>query len=411
VRTRPKLESGRPKSQLGVSSGRAQPHLLVSPILSAYNPQTSRQMRRQEQLCRCLKELPRYLPQKSLCSLLRHGKSTLRALKTEPQAFGSSFSEMAQSPGETWQRRLQDVIDRKSHLLFARLRGKLVGMVGAFQQEEDRQSSTANIYGMYVDSEARFQGVGKMLLSRLLQNLAESGVKRARLDVNTDQLAAKQLYLSLGFAVTGSKIQTLGDGRQHLELGMELLIHSGARRRIHIFGASGAGTTTLGRALSKRLSIDHFDSDDYFWVKTPVPYTEKSDVAKRVELLRSDLFASREWVLSGSLCEWGDFAIPLFTLAVFLWIPAELRMKRLRGREISRYGEEALSPGGWFYQNHLDFMAYAASYDLGGLDVRSRKLHEQWMSKLPCRLLRIEVPMSIDDLCAGVEQQLGLGDG
>jgi adenylate kinase family enzyme len=182
-------------------------------------------------------------------------------------------------------------------------------------------------------------------------------------------------------------------------------------RRIHIFGASGAGTTTLGSALSERLGFVHFDSDDYFWVKTPVPYTEKSGVDKRVELLKADLLSNPEWVLSGSLCEWGDFAIPLFTLAVFLWIPPELRMTRLRDREISRYGEEALSPGGWFHQNHFDFMAYAASYDSGGLDVRSRQLHEQWMSKLPCRIMSIEVPMSIDDLCAGVEQQLALGDG
>ena len=155
----------------------------------------------------------------------------LRALKTEPQAFGSSFAEVARSLDGIWQRRLQDVIDRKSHLLFARLNGNLVGMVGAFQQEEDRQSSTANIYGMYVDSEARSQGIGRMLLSRLLEDLAESGIERAKLDVNTDQLAAKQLYLSLGFAVTGSQIQTLGDGRQYLELRMELLIHNGGTSR------------------------------------------------------------------------------------------------------------------------------------------------------------------------------------
>ena len=131
---------------------------------------------------------------------------------------------MARSTDETWQRRLQEVIERRSHLLFARLNGGLVGMVGAFQQEEDRQSSIAYIYGMYVDSEARSHGVGRMLLSRLLENLAESNIKRAKLDVSTDQLAAKQLYLSLGFAVTGSAVQTLGDGRQHLELAMELLI-------------------------------------------------------------------------------------------------------------------------------------------------------------------------------------------
>ncbi len=179
-------------------------------------------------------------------------------------------------------------------------------------------------------------------------------------------------------------------------------------RRIHIFGASGSGTTTLGRALSERLGIPHFDSDDYFWVQTtPVPFTVKTDVSDRVARLQKDLLAYPEWVLSGSLCDWGDPAIPLFTLVVFLWIPADIRMKRIKEREVSRYGVEALSPGGWFYTNHLDFMAYAESYDSGGLDIRSRGLHEQWMRKLPCRLLRIEEPISTQEQIARVEQALG----
>jgi ribosomal protein S18 acetylase RimI-like enzyme len=147
-------------------------------------------------------------------------------LQSEPQAFGSSFAEVVQYADETWQRRLQDAVEGKSHLLFARLGGKLVGMVGAFQQEEDRQSYSANIVSMYVDSEARSKGIGRGLLSRLLANLANSGIKKARLDVNADQGAARQLYLSLGFATTGSRVQTLGDGRQHRELEMELVIPS-----------------------------------------------------------------------------------------------------------------------------------------------------------------------------------------
>ena len=37
-------------------------------------------------------------------------------------------------------------------------------------------------------------------------------------------------------------------------------------RRIHILGAAGSGTTTLGRALAERLQCPHFDTDDYFWL-------------------------------------------------------------------------------------------------------------------------------------------------
>jgi len=46
-----------------------------------------------------------------------------------------------------------------------------------------------------------------------------------------------------------------------------------------------------------------------------------------------DLTAHKSWVLSGSLCSWGDVAIPLFELVVYLWIPPEIRLERLRHKE------------------------------------------------------------------------------
>jgi adenylate kinase family enzyme len=177
------------------------------------------------------------------------------------------------------------------------------------------------------------------------------------------------------------------------------------QRRIHILGASGSGTTTLGAALSEKLGIPHFDSDSYFWVKTTVPFTQKTEIQMRVQSLGRELLAP-EWVLSGSLCEWGDFAIPLFTLVVFLWIPQELRLARLKAREIGRYGEEALSPGGWFHKNHVEFMEYASSYDSGGLDIRSRQLHDRWLSKIQCPVLKIEEPLSTSELVSIIQKKL-----
>ena len=33
---------------------------------------------------------------------------------------------------------------------------------------------------------------------------------------------------------------------------------------IIVFGASGSGCTTLGRALARQLNFEHFDTDDFF---------------------------------------------------------------------------------------------------------------------------------------------------
>ena len=176
--------------------------------------------------------------------------------------------------------------------------------------------------------------------------------------------------------------------------------------RIHIFGAAGSGTTTLGKSLAERLNIPHLDTDDYFWEDTEIPYTEKREQTKRIELLKTDLEKYPEWVLSGSLCGWGDFAIPMFTFAVFLWIPEDLRLSRLREREVTRFGQEALAPGGWFHENHTAFMEWAAQYDSAGPEMRSRALHEEWIKTLSCRLVRFEQPLSADVMTAQIAEYL-----
>src|SRR5438874_6737147 len=142
-------------------------------------------------------------------------------------------------------------------------------------------------------------------------------------------------------------------------------------KRIHILGASGSGTTTLGRAFAERLQYPHFDTDDYFWVPTDPPYTQQRERPERAQLLMDDLTAHDAWVVSGSLYGWGDVAIPLFELVVFLWIPPDVRIARLHQREHGRFGERIL-PGRDMYEQSQQVFAWAASYEEGGLDIRSR---------------------------------------
>src|SRR5262249_16928344 len=84
--------------------------------------------------------------------------------------------------------------------------------------------------------------------------------------------------------------------------------------RIHILGAFGSGTTTLGRALAACLQCPHFDTDDYVWLPTDPPYTHQRARTERQQLLMNDITAHDAWVVSGSLCGWGDVAIPRFEL-------------------------------------------------------------------------------------------------
>src|SRR3954451_1172821 len=135
-------------------------------------------------------------------------------------------------------------------------------------------------------------------------------------------------------------------------------------RRVHVTGASGSGTTTLGRALAAALASAHHDTDDYFWVQTP-PYQQKRDAADRLRLMHEVFLPRPDWVLSGSLTGWGDPLVPLFDLVVFLIAPAEFRVQRLRQRETRPFGADAVPPGAWRYRATEEFIAWASDYDHG----------------------------------------------
>lgn len=174
------------------------------------------------------------------------------------------------------------------------------------------------------------------------------------------------------------------------------------KRRIHIMGASGAGTTTLGKALAARLPHVHLDSDDYFWEQK---FSKQTPVAERLSSLNYDLEHQEPWILSGAVCGWGDSLRDTFDLVVFLWIPEQLRLERLRAREYERYGDQGL-PGGSKYEDVQTFMAWAALYDTAGPEVRSRTLHEDWMAKLSCDVLRLEGDLTVEERVAAVLQYL-----
>ena len=55
--------------------------------------------------------------------------------------------------------------------------------------------------------------------------------------------------------------------------------------RIHIFGASGSGSTTIGKMLADIMNWQHYDTDNYFWLKTDPPFQNVQEFAERQELL------------------------------------------------------------------------------------------------------------------------------
>jgi len=161
------------------------------------------------------------------------------------------------------------------------------------------------------------------------------------------------------------------------------------RKHIHIFGASGAGTTTIAKNVSEQINYLHFDSDNYFWRPTVDPYTEQRDKKECLELMKRDLHSADDWILSGSIRGWGDELLPLFDLVVFVYVPMQIRIDRLKKREIERYGDRIL-PTGDRYKDSMEFIEWASAYDLGTKNGRSLQKHQSWLEKVDCPVVRIE---------------------
>ncbi len=175
--------------------------------------------------------------------------------------------------------------------------------------------------------------------------------------------------------------------------------------RIHILGASGSGTSTLGQAVAARLDCPHHETDDFLWVASDPPYQRTRPMPDRLHLLHGALVRSRSWVVSGALTGWGNPLVPLLDLVVFVTLDPAARMARLRAREAARHGAR-IGPGGDMAADHGIFMDWAAAYDSAGPEQRSRVLHEEWLATLPCPVLRLDSAAPASDLAAAVLDQL-----
>jgi len=175
-------------------------------------------------------------------------------------------------------------------------------------------------------------------------------------------------------------------------------------RRIHITGASGAGTTTIGEYLGDALKWAHFDTDDDYWLPTDPPFRMKREMPER--LLQTTLDGNDDWVLSGSLDSWGDPLIPLFTTVVFLEVPTEIRLRRLRERDTIRFGSRAIQPGGSLHDHHREFLDWAVAYESGDFAGRSRPRHKTWLARLGCLVIVARGDSRPEELTSEILAQL-----
>jgi uridine kinase len=156
--------------------------------------------------------------------------------------------------------------------------------------------------------------------------------------------------------------------------------------RILITGASGSGTTSLGRELAGIRGWDFFDADDYYWIPTDPPYTEKRDHSRRMAKILNDLSLCSNAVVSGSIMNWGLELEDSFDLVVFLYLDTKIRVQRVQKRDFENFG--SVDP---------KFIRWLSEYDTGPSEGRSLARHNDWLSNRNCKVVRIVGDLTVKE--------------
>jgi ribosomal protein S18 acetylase RimI-like enzyme len=124
----------------------------------------------------------------------------LRALASDPDAFGETLADAEAHPDEEWRRRADDP---SAPTFVAEAPSGLVGMVMGGPAPDERPA--AALYSMWVAPEARAQGVGGALIDAVVDWARSAGYPAIGLGVTTTNAAAIALYARKGFADIGER--------------------------------------------------------------------------------------------------------------------------------------------------------------------------------------------------------------
>ena len=144
----------------------------------------------------------------------------LEALRECPSAFSSSYEEEFEIPITVIAGRLAPESGRD---MFGAFSGtELAGTIGFGREDGRKLAHKGFIRGMYVSAAFRNQGIGRQLVSHVLQHAASlSGLRQITLIVTASNVAAIGLYEKMGFTSFGLEpAALLVDGEFHDEIYM-----------------------------------------------------------------------------------------------------------------------------------------------------------------------------------------------
>ncbi|TCT11616.1 shikimate kinase [Natranaerovirga pectinivora] len=157
---------------------------------------------------------------------------------------------------------------------------------------------------------------------------------------------------------------------------------------IIVFGANGSGKSTIARELAEVLNYKYMDIEEYHFIESEIPYTKARTREECLNLMLEDINTHKNFVLSAVTGDFDDYIESMYSFAVLLVAPLEIRIDRVKRRAFVRHGER-ISEGGDMYKQHLEFVEFVRT--------RTSDRIAQWNEKLKCPVITIDSTKPISE--------------
>ncbi|HYF02808.1 MAG TPA: GNAT family protein [Patescibacteria group bacterium] len=138
---------------------------------------------------------------------LQFGALRREALRTNPEAFGSTMEEENSGSEERF---LKSLPNSGYFVMGAFKAGRLVGLCGFLQEVRLKIKHKGTIWGMFVQPDARGYGIGRQLLESSVERAFKiEEIEQILLSVVDENEAACCLYESFGFKKYGTEGRAL----------------------------------------------------------------------------------------------------------------------------------------------------------------------------------------------------------
>lgn len=179
-------------------------------------------------------------------------------------------------------------------------------------------------------------------------------------------------------------------------------------KKVLVFGAAGSGSSTIAKAIAHHYGHHLIEVDEALFMPTDPPFSVRRSLEEVRQIVLDSWHQAEAVVVSGSIVGWGDELKNAFDLIVFVHVDVNVRIERIKKREVKRFGSRVLE-GGDMHRQHLEFLEWVRQYESGGPEIRSLKQHQRWLKDVSAPVVEITEDHPMDQIMSLLQPYLENG--